>query len=201
MTVRVLVCDAHAMLAGSMATHLRERGITATVATHPADAVTALRAAGYDVCLLGLRLGPDPLMGMRAISAVCEASPTTAIVLLTSAMTESIRTAALRLGAHCVADKGMSLALLDKLVLDAANARHHAQTTGCTIPARSRVTKREREVLDLIARGLTSDEIGTALGISTHTVRSHLQSARAKLAARNRLEAVAATTWSLSAEG
>jgi DNA-binding CsgD family transcriptional regulator len=63
------------------------------------------------------------------------------------------------------------------------------------------VTKREREVLDLIARGLTSGEIANTLRISTHTVRSHLQSARAKLAARNRLEAVAATTWSLSAEG
>ncbi|MCW2674445.1 MAG: two component transcriptional regulator, LuxR family [Frankiales bacterium] len=201
MTVRVLVCDDHAMLAASLAVHLQERGTKAAVVTRPADAVSALKASVYDVCLLGLRLGPDPAMGMTAVSAVCEASPATAVVLLTSAMTEGVRTAALRSGAHCVADKSMSLVTLDKVVHDAGNARLQAPATGCTIPARSRVTKREREVLDLIARGLTSDETGTALGISTHTVRSHLQSARTKLAARNRLEAVAATTWSPSAEG
>jgi DNA-binding NarL/FixJ family response regulator len=197
-TVRVLVCDDHAMLAASLAVHLRDRGHTVRVVTRPPDAVAALTACSYDVCLLGLRLSPDPLIGMSTVAAVREASPASAIVLLTSAVTPRIRTAALRSGAHRVADKGVSLGSLDKLLAEAGDARRQAPPPGCAIPSRGRVTKREREVLDLIARGLTSGEIASTLRISTHTVRSHLQSARAKLAARNRLEAVAATTWSLS---
>lgn len=53
------------------------------------------------------------------------------------------------------------------------------------------LTPREREVLRLLAAGLTRAGIGERLGISPGTVRSHLQSIFAKLGAHSRLEAVA----------
>lgn len=198
--MRVLVCDDHALLASSLALHLQGRGHVTTVVTHPADAVTALRSTSYDVCLLHLRFGRDPLAGLTALAAVREAAPATAVVLLSAAVDEGVARAALLAGAHGVASKALSLSAIEKVVSDAGAGLLPTQLHPSAEVSSGRVTRREREVLDLVARGMTSDEIAAALGISPHTVRSHVEGARSKLAARNRLEAVAATTWSVGAE-
>lgn len=52
------------------------------------------------------------------------------------------------------------------------------------------LTQREREVLTLIAQGLSNKEIAGRLCISTNTVQNHTYNLRQKLAARNRTEAV-----------
>ncbi len=52
------------------------------------------------------------------------------------------------------------------------------------------VTRRELDVLQSIARGLSNKQIALALGISEHTVKFHLSSLYAKLGATNRTEAV-----------
>ncbi len=52
------------------------------------------------------------------------------------------------------------------------------------------LTPREREVLDLIAAGLTNREIAAALHLSPHTIHEHTSSLYRKLGARNRAEAV-----------
>jgi two-component system nitrate/nitrite response regulator NarL len=53
------------------------------------------------------------------------------------------------------------------------------------------LTPREREVLALLAKGATSDEIATALSVSRHTVRTHIQSILEKLNVHSRLQAAA----------
>ena len=59
-------------------------------------------------------------------------------------------------------------------------------------PARERpaLTPREREVLALVARGLTTDDIAGELVISAETVRSHVRNALAALGARTRAHAI-----------
>jgi two-component system response regulator DesR len=52
------------------------------------------------------------------------------------------------------------------------------------------LTEREREVLDLIARGSTNREIAETLYLSPHTVKEHTSVLYRKLRARNRAEAV-----------
>lgn len=54
----------------------------------------------------------------------------------------------------------------------------------------TRLTKREREILDELARGMPDKEIAAALGISTATVKNHLYRTYKKLAVRSRTEAV-----------
>ena len=54
-----------------------------------------------------------------------------------------------------------------------------------------RLTPREREVLDLMTRGLDNRAIAAKLGIQYTTVRGHVRSVVEKLGARSRLEAVA----------
>jgi DNA-binding NarL/FixJ family response regulator len=53
------------------------------------------------------------------------------------------------------------------------------------------LTEREREVLDLMARGLSTVEIGSRVYLSERTVKSHVASVLAKLNASNRAHAVA----------
>lgn len=53
------------------------------------------------------------------------------------------------------------------------------------------LTRREEEVLGLMAEGYSNADIGQALDLSAHTARFHVRAVLAKLGARNRAEAVA----------
>lgn len=54
-----------------------------------------------------------------------------------------------------------------------------------------RMTKREREVIDLIAEGLSNKEIAQRLGLATYTVKSHVHNILEKLALHSRLQIAA----------
>lgn len=59
-----------------------------------------------------------------------------------------------------------------------------------TVPVRSRLTSREIDVLRLLSRGYTYSEIGGKLGISVHTVTSHIKKSYRKLGAHSAAAAV-----------
>jgi DNA-binding NarL/FixJ family response regulator len=61
------------------------------------------------------------------------------------------------------------------------------------IPPTVRMTKREREIIALIADGLSNKEIAQRLNIATHTVKSHVHNVLEKLALHTRLEIAAYT--------
>jgi RNA polymerase sigma factor (sigma-70 family) len=63
-----------------------------------------------------------------------------------------------------------------------------AAAVGSDLP---QLTQRERDVLRLLADGLSNDEIGRRLFISAETVRTHLRKAMDKLGAETRTQAVA----------
>jgi DNA-binding NarL/FixJ family response regulator len=56
-----------------------------------------------------------------------------------------------------------------------------------------RMTKREREVMDLIAEGLSNKEMAQRLGIATYTIKSHVHNILEKLALHSRLQIAALT--------
>lgn len=56
-----------------------------------------------------------------------------------------------------------------------------------------RITRREREVIDLISEGLSNKEIAARLGIAIHTVKSHVHNVLEKLSLHSRLEVAAFT--------
>jgi DNA-binding NarL/FixJ family response regulator len=67
----------------------------------------------------------------------------------------------------------------------AAHLRPHTPEVGADL------TAREREVLQLLSEGCSTDEMVGRLFLSVHTVRNHIRNVLTKLHARSRLEAVA----------
>ena len=72
----------------------------------------------------------------------------------------------------------------------AAGARAYACRYVSTASAESVISKREEEVLQLIADGLSTTEVAAKLYISVKTVKNHLASIYEKLEARDRTQAV-----------
>ena len=67
----------------------------------------------------------------------------------------------------------------------------HRRKQEATIEQRlERLTPRELEILQLIADGVASDEIAPTLGVSPHTLRTHLQNVLTKLKVHSKLDAV-----------
>ena len=68
-------------------------------------------------------------------------------------------------------------------------ARDNATQRGGTVGRLARLTVREREVLQLLARGMSRDEIARSLYLSEHTVRTHLGNVLKKLKVHSQAEA------------
>jgi DNA-binding CsgD family transcriptional regulator len=82
---------------------------------------------------------------------------------------------------------------LHRRVLEERSRRSSVEPAEPSAPAAEppRLTPREAEVLELVAGGLPTPELARALGISPHSVESHVRKAMDKLGAANRAHAVA----------
>jgi DNA-binding NarL/FixJ family response regulator len=69
--------------------------------------------------------------------------------------------------------------------------RHFGSPTQADLPAPAALTPREREILQIIGKGMTNRETAGVLGLSRATVRTHLEHIYDKLEVTNRVEAVA----------
>ena len=131
---------------------------------------------------------PDDAAVAAALGERFDAQPT--IVLVSDPNTDTSR-ALLRAGARGVIGRDATRADLDAAV--AAVARGYVVVTASAPPADgepSTLTPREREVLDMLARGLSNKEIGRRLSLAENTVKFHVASILAKLDATTRTQAV-----------
>ncbi len=210
---RVLVVDDQVLLRGSFRILVQnEPGLAAVgEAGDGAEAVEMARLHRPDVVLMDVRM---PVMdGIEATRRIC-GSPETAgvrVLILTTFDLDEYVYAALRAGAAGFLLKDAPpaevlsairvVAAGDALLAPSVTRRLIEEFTRRPEPSReeavgrglaTRVTEREREVLELIARGLSNDEITARLHLSMGTVKTHIGRLLAKLAARDRAQLVIA---------
>ncbi|MFF2197873.1 response regulator [Streptomyces sp. NPDC058157] len=208
---RVLVVDDQVLLRGSFRILVEnEPGLTAVgEAGDGAEAVEMARAHRPDVVLMDVRM---PVMdGIEATRRIC-GSPDTAgvrVLILTTFDLDEYVYAALRAGAAGFLLKDSPptevlaairvVAAGDALLAPSVTRRLIQEFAGRPGPLPGQgpdgltgLTRREREVLELIARGLSNDEITAHLHLSMGTIKTHIGRLLAKLAARDRAQLVIA---------
>jgi len=158
------------------------------------ETVALLEERRPTVALVNLHM--PGLAGAELVRAACRAAPQTALLVYTGYATRAAVYEGLDAGARGVIFKGTPLPEVVRAVrIVASGGEYLDPVLGAAVIADwakpETLTARERDVLRLLAEGLSNDEIGGRLHISGATVRSHVRKAMAKLGARTRVEAVA----------
>lgn len=197
-TIRVFVVDDHPMIRHGLAAMVqaeRELLWVGDAATGE-DAVRMAPALKPDVVLMDLVM--PQMDGIAAIAALRPLLPTTRFVVLTSLLEPSEVKRSLDAGASSFLLKNASAQELITVIRATASGHRvlAPEVTDALIAGERRnspggdLTHRERELLALMARGLSNQEISNRLLIAMPTVKFHVTNILAKLHADNRTEAV-----------
>jgi DNA-binding NarL/FixJ family response regulator len=175
---------------------LAEHGIEVIGRARDGDeALTKIEARKPDVAVVDLRM--PRLSGVEIARGAARSAPDTGVILYTAYGERALLTEALDAGARGFVLKEAPLEDLVRAVetvtaggtyVDPVLAGVLASPTANDVPS---LTQRERDVLRLLADGLSNEEIGKRLFISPETVRTHIRKAMDKLDADTRTQAVA----------
>ncbi|MGW9498738.1 response regulator [Streptomyces prasinus] len=209
MTIRVLLADDQALLRGTFRMLFDSADDMETVgeASNGREAVELAKTQQPDVILMDIRMPEmDGLLATRLIGED-EGLAAVKVLILTTFEDDEYVTEALRAGASGFLGKGArpeelleavrtvaaGEALLSPSATRGLIKRFLAQPEPCTAAVHERLeclTPRERDVLGLVALGLSNDEIAERLFLSPLTAKTHVNWAMTKLAARDRAQLV-----------
>jgi DNA-binding NarL/FixJ family response regulator len=195
----VLIVDDHELFRAGVKAEIAARVAVLGEAGSVADAITLIRQRQPDVVLLDVHV-PDgggleiirtigaELPGVRFLALSVSDAPEDVIDLIRAGargyVTKTITAAELVAAIERVAGGEVVLSpTLAGFVLDAFAGRERGSSAGREVEG---LTRREVEVLELIARGYLYKEIAHRLGISAKTVESHVSSVLRKLNLSNR---------------
>ena len=201
----VLVVDDAPLFQAGIAAALNEAGFDVTGRAQDAmTAVSKARQLQPDIVVLDVLM--PGLSGLDVVDKICDAAPNTSVVLLTSSESEEDLLSAIKSGASGYVVKDTPMNLLVDSINDVvkggsvvspmmasklfANVRQLLRHRDIVASRRPTLTGREVEVLQLVAQGMTSREIGEKLFISENTVKNHVRNILDKLGLHSRSEAV-----------
>ncbi|MEU8627375.1 response regulator transcription factor [Streptomyces sp. NPDC048669] len=196
--IRVLAVDDHRLLREALC-DLLEMYEGLTVVAQADDGPSGVRMAGLhrpDLVLLDVEMpGPGPLANLRGVR---QAAPEARIIMLTMHDNRQLIDSLLSAGAvgylHKEADREVLVAAI-RSAMAGGTTMFLPRTPSGSGPEREpapadTLTLRERELMELVAQGLSNRQIGTRLGITEGTVKRHLRNIFDKLGATSRLDAV-----------
>lgn len=201
--VRLILADDHRMLREGLRRSMTEQGLSVVgEAADGAQAVELAHRLQPDVVLMDVTM-PE-LDGVGATREIRSALPHVRVVMLTMHADEDVLASAIRAGASGYLVKDCSTREIAEAVRMAASgetiispnlaASMLDEVRKMDAPAQTEeqrvVTRREEEVLQLIANGCSTPEVAEQLYISQKTVKNHLASIYQKLDARDRTQAV-----------
>ena len=206
--LRVLIADDHPLF---------RSGLRALLGALPDTAVAGEATTGEEAVALAAELQPDLVVmdlqmpgisGIEATRRILDASPHIAVLVVTMFEDDYSVFAAMRAGArgyvlkdtdeedmlHAIRAVGKGEAIFSpavaRRVIDFFTGTR--STVERAVPTRAfpELTDREREVLDLIAQGLSNAELADRLSLSPKTVRNHISNIFAKLQVTDRAQAI-----------
>jgi DNA-binding NarL/FixJ family response regulator len=160
------------------------------------EALDLIRDIGnIDVAIVDLRRGTaetdGSLSGDETIRALRKTEPGLGIVAHGERAERHIATAALQAGATTYVSRTASAEDLRRAVDAALTQEHFVDPAVPPKGSRGKLTRRQREILQLVANGGSTALAARELGLSEETVKTHTKNALARLGARNRTHAVA----------
>ncbi|MFD6169749.1 response regulator [Streptomyces coeruleorubidus] len=208
MTIRVLLADDQVLVRASFRMIIDSEPDLEVVgeAATGGEAVGLARSTRADVVLMDIRMPDmDGLAATRAISADDNLAGVRVLILTTFEADENVFQA-LRAGASGFLGKGVELSdLLDAIRLVArgeallspratkaliAQYLTTPDLTNAPAPELTSLTERERQVLVLVAAGLSNDAIAGQLHVSPWTAKTHVNRTMTKLGVRDRAQLV-----------
>jgi DNA-binding NarL/FixJ family response regulator len=210
-SIRVLVADNTRIHTQLLTDALRrDRGLEVIgAASHSRDLIDAATTHKIEVLVLSSNLDEEPLRGLEVLRELRASRPEIHAIILLDSSKREIVVEAFRAGARGVFSRHESLETLSKCVhqvhagqiwandqqmvfaIEALAASPTVRAVGAN--GLSLLSKREMEVVQCLAEGLTNREIATRLGLSQHTIKNYLFRVFDKLGVSSRLELLSLT--------
>lgn len=200
MTTTVLVADDHPIFRDGLVKSLEEDGTFSVVgvASSAMEATELAASLRPDIALLDLSM---PGGGLSAIAQIASQQLAKHVAMLTVSEDGEDVSEALRLGAQAYILKGVSARELRGILSDIAKGETHVAPSLAakmlTFMTKEKneasplddLTKREEDILRIVATGQSNKEVADALGLQEKTVKHYMTTILEKLHARNRVEA------------
>jgi len=184
--MQLLIADDHPLFRIGLRAALEKEGFA--VVGEAGDGIEAVRLVEIyqpEVVILDIRM-PN-MDGIEACTELRRKGYTGLVVMLTTFTEAAIQNKAASAGANAYFSKEVSPAELARRIQRLTTDPEDNTFTPPPVPS---LTPREREVLNLLAKGLTAREMGEILGLKPDTVRDYLKRLYGKLDAGNRIEAL-----------
>ena len=206
--ISVIVSDANFMTSELLARALGRVKTLSIVksAVSFSETLKAIVDRSPDVAVVSTHLADGPYRGLEIVRQARQLSEKTRCVVLMDDSDREIVTDAFRAGARGVFKRSASMQLLSRCITAVhsgqiwASSADLQQVLGAletAVPFRcvnshgdTLLTKREQEIVPLVAQGLTNKEISSRLAVSEHTVKNHLFRIYDKLGISSRVELI-----------